>query len=318
MRYLTAFLVVFLTLPLMAAEKSFTRHEDVIYGRVDGTALTMDVFTTMAKPNRAAVLFMVSGGWVSSHDAIGGAAALVEPLTARGYTVFAVVHASTPKYTIPEILPQISRAVRFVRYHAADYGIDPNRIGITGGSAGGHLSLMQGTHPLPPDPKARDPIDRESAAVQAVACLFPPTDFLNYGKVGNVNLGTGPLASFHAPFDFREWSDAEHCFVVITDEARRIEIGRQISPIYFISTSTPPTLIFHGDSDPLVPIQQSESFVAKCKEMDVTAELRVKDGGGHGWLNLGAEMGQMADWFDAKMKGDLPGAAEPAGKLADN
>ena len=102
-----------------------------------------------------------------------------------------MVHGSQPKFTITEIIPDLNRSVRFIRHNAAKYGIDPNRIGITGGSAGGHLSLIMGTQGGPGDPLAKDPIDRESSAVQCVACFFPPTDFLNYGKPGEDGIGRG-------------------------------------------------------------------------------------------------------------------------------
>jgi acetyl esterase/lipase len=115
---------------------TYTRTEDVIYGRKFGTALTLDVFAPKSNANGAAVIWVISGGWFSAHDAIRPA--WVEPFTKRGYTVFAVVHGCQPKFTIPEILEDMHRAVRFIRYHAKDYHIDPDRIGITGGSAGGH------------------------------------------------------------------------------------------------------------------------------------------------------------------------------------
>ena len=95
------------------------------------------------------------------------------PLLDRGYTIFAVVHGSQPRYTVPEIIPDINRAVRFIRYHAKDYGIDPQRIGICGASAGGHLSLMIGTAGSKGKQDTSDPVDRESSRVQAVACFFP-------------------------------------------------------------------------------------------------------------------------------------------------
>ena len=169
----------------------------MIYGRKFGTALTMDVFTPKQDANGLGVILVVSGGWFSSHEAIRPA--FVTPLLERGYTVFAVVHGSQPKFTIPEILQDMNRAVRFIRYHAKDYGIDPDRIGIYGGSAGGHLSLMQGTAGDEGDPKAKDPVDRVSSRVQAVACFFPPTDFLNYGKPGEVALGTRGPAGLPGP-----------------------------------------------------------------------------------------------------------------------
>ena len=116
------------------------RRQDVIYGRKFGTALTMDVFTPKANPNGKGVIWAVSGGWFSSHEAI--TLQFVQPMLDRGYTVFAVVHGSQPKFTITEVLEDMHRAVRFVRHHATDYGIDPNKLGIYGGSAGGHLSTI--------------------------------------------------------------------------------------------------------------------------------------------------------------------------------
>src|SRR5206468_10267183 len=163
-----------------------------------------------------------SGGWVSAH-------AIAEPgfpfspipeLIKRGYTIFAVVHGSQPKFTIPEILEDMHRAVRFIRFHAADYKINPNQIGITGGSAGGHLSLMQGTAGDLGDPQAKDEIDRVSSRVQAVSCFFPPTDFLNYGKPGENALGRGVLWNFAGAFDFREYDPDFRTLKPITDETK--------------------------------------------------------------------------------------------------
>src|SRR4030095_5411507 len=108
---------------------------------------------------------------------------------------------------------------------------------------------------------AKDEIDRASSRVQAVACFFPPTDFLNYGKPGENALGRGILKDFSAPFAFQELDPKRGrfgSFVPITDENKILEIGRQISPINHVSSDDPPTLIIHGDKDTLVPIQQAE------------------------------------------------------------
>ena len=166
-----------------ADDVPYDRKEDVIYGRKFGTALTMDVFTPRKHAKGIGVVLVVSGGFFSSHESIQPA--FIRPLTDRGYTVFAVVHGSQPRFTVPEIVHDMNRAVRFIRHHAKDYGIDPGRIGVCGASAGGHLSLMLGTAGDHGKPEAKDPVDRESSRVQAVACFFPPTDFLNYGKAGN-------------------------------------------------------------------------------------------------------------------------------------
>jgi acetyl esterase/lipase len=243
---------------------------------------------------------MISGGWVSAHELLDSPffKGFLEPLTNRGYTVFAVCHGCQPKFQIPEIVDNINRSVRFIRYHAKEYGIDPNRIGVTGGSAGGHLSLMQGLAPQPPKADAPDPIDRVSSKVQAVACFFPPTDFLNWGKPGANVLDSPLMDPFRAAFDFHEFSAKTHRFERISDVARISAIEKQISPIYAVSADDPPTLISHGDLDVLVPIEQSQRLIEKLRAAKVPAELIVRHGRNHGWGDIGPDMAAFADWFD--------------------
>jgi len=148
-----------------------TRVRDVIYGRRSGLALTMDVFRP-AKPNAAAVVMIVSGGFVSAPEKI--APPFAEELLKRGYTVFAVVHGSQPKFTVPEIREDVGRALRFIRYHANDYGVDPERIGAGGASSGGLMALLLGTTATDGNPDSADPVERVSNRVRAVAAFFPP------------------------------------------------------------------------------------------------------------------------------------------------
>jgi acetyl esterase/lipase len=300
---------VMLAAPILAAdEPGFSRTEDVIYGRKHGTALTMDVFRPARGANGAAVVLVVSGGWTSSHEGINPAFA--RPLLERGYTVFAVVHGSKPRYTVPEIVRDIHRAVRFIRHRAGDYAIDPGRIGITGASAGGHLSLMLATAGDQGDPAAKDPVDREPSRVQAVACFFPPTDFLNYGAPGNEVITVRDHAPpYRAAFDYRELDRTTMLWMPITDPARLREITRDISPISHVTPDDPPTLIIHGDADKLVPLQQSEAMIEKLKAHGVATRLVVKPGAGHGWPGMPDDMGQVASWFDAHLKKPGGGAA---------
>ena len=163
---------------------------------------------------------------------------------------------------------------------------------------------MQGVAGAEGDEKAQDPIERESSRVQAVACFFPPTDFLNYGKPGEVALGRGTLKGFRAPFDFEEMDDQTRRFVEITDETQLMEIGRQISPVYHASSDDPPALIIHGDADELVPIQQAELMVAALEKVGVDAQLIVKPGAAHGWRDILADTAKFADWFDSHLKAE--------------
>jgi acetyl esterase/lipase len=280
---------------------AFTRKRDVIYGRKYGLALTMDVFTP-ARPNGAAVVFVVSGGWFSRPENIN--VGFFQPVLKRGYTVFAVVHGSQPKFTIPEIMEDMHRAVRFIRFNAKEYGIDPGLIGVMGGSAGGHLSLLLATTGGPGDPRAPGPIDRASSKVRAACAFFPPTDFLNYGKAGNELIDRQFQPPFTAAMDYHEFDRKRALFLPVTDKEKLRELTRSISPLHLVTKDTAPTLLIHGDKDTLVPLQQSEIMLAKLKEAGVPAELIVKKGAEHGWPTILADVEQFADWFDKYLTKD--------------
>ena len=142
---------------------------------------------------------------------------------------------------------------------------------------------------------AKDPVERESSAVQAAACFFPPTDFLNYGRPGICGVGAGPLAPLQAAFGPRA-----------LDPQERLSLGREISPIYFVTARLPPTLIIHGDADTVVPLQQSESFVQRAKAAGAAnVQLIIRPGKGHGWGDFWRsreDVTAFADWFDRYLR----------------
>lgn len=280
-----ALLLLCLCFAARAQQTDPAHIQDVIYGRKQGVALTMDVFKPV-KPNGIAVLWMVSGGWHSSHEAINPG--LAKMFTDRGETVFEIVHGSQPKYTIPEIVQDVQRAVRFIRTHAAEYGVDPNRMGVAGASSGGHLSLMIGAFGADGSPTAKDPVDRASSAVQAIACFFPPTDFLNYGKEGVNALKVDKLNPYLPAFGIGTASSSEE----------RERTARLDSPIYGVTAKMPPTLVIHGDADTLVPIQQSQLLMAKLEEIKTPHQLDVRPGKGHGWPDIGNDVHLLAEWFE--------------------
>ncbi len=260
----------------------------VVYGHRQGQDVTLDVLRP-ARPNGIGIVVMASGGWKSQAGSFRHwmAAALLR----RGYTVFAVYHIPQPEATIMEITEEVYRAVRFIRHNAVHYGVDPQRLGVTGGSSGGHLSLMIATRGGPGDANAADPIDRESSAVQAVAIFYPPTDLLNLGNsTENLHDG-GPPKSF------------VHAFgpTVTNLDAWKI-IGHEMSPIYYINSNLPPTLIYHGDADTLVTLDQSQRFQAEALKQGRTVVLVIHHGGKHGWLSMIWDIRQFANWFDRYLR----------------
>lgn len=280
--------------PAAEVAPPYTVTEDVVYGRRAGLALTLDVFAPK-KSNGAGVIVFVSANYRSGRELMP----LVHPLASkafldRGYTVFAVLHGSQPKFTLPEIVEDAHRAVRFVRHSAKRFGIDPNRIGATGGSAGGHLALMVGCSGRAGDPSAKDPVERERSGVEAVACFFPPTDLLA--------LEGRATGDFAAPFDVREL-DATTGLYERVSLARRRELGRELSPLTHASAGSAPVFVTHGEKDTVVPVEQSRALVAKLKGCGVESELSVKPKAGHFWLGIERDVPAFADWFDKHLTG---------------
>ena len=150
---------------------------------------------------------------------------------------------------------------------------------------------MLATRGAPGPAGGTDPVEAESSAVQAVAIFYPVTDLLILGD-STENLGDdGPPRSFVKAFGPNS-----------TNLAVWKVIGHEMSPIYYVNSNLPPTLIFHGDADTLVPLDQSERFQAEARKLGRTVELVVHHGGKHGWLSMLWDIRQFANWFDRYLR----------------
>ncbi len=296
--------------PLLAkiqqrAETNGYPQEEFVYGRKDGMGLTLVCIKPKVKPNGKAIISVQSGSWFSSYNGIEINTTTTEQYLKKGYTIFTVMHGSQPRYAIPDAVSDIKRAVRYIRYHAAKFGIDPNRIGITGISAGGHLSLVVATADDKINSTATDPVDRVSSRVQAVAVLFPPTDLLNWGGAGFNFVNAKQILTANRTWgaiEFRVYNDKSNLFEEVTDTTARNKIGKEISPINFVSSDDPPVFIMHGDADPTVPLQQSQSIIAKFIEAAVPNRFVIKKGGRHNPADMNPEWQEFVDWFDKYLK----------------
>jgi acetyl esterase/lipase len=262
------------------ADDAYKITPDVVYGHKAGMALTFDVIQPK-QPNGAGILFMMSGGWVSMWVPPEGFVSPKAPegfnhfrdVVDHGYTLFIVRHGSSPQFKVPEAVADVRRAVRFIRLNADKYGIDPERIGVCGGSAGGHLSLMLGTGGDDGDKTAKDAIDRTSDRVEAVVAYFPPVDL-------------------------REWVGTKIDKFPALDFDKKL--AESVSPLLHVSAGDPPTLLIHGDKDGLVKLDNSERILAAFKKEKVPCDLIVEKGAGHGFAG---EQGKQASealiaWFD--------------------
>ena len=265
MMLLPAAILLLGAFPRPRTSPAFNRKEDVIYGRKYGTALTMDVFTPKKNAKGIGVIFVVSGGFFSSHEAINPA--FVRPFIDRGYTVFAVVHGSQPRFTVPEIIQDMNRAVRFIRHHAKDYGIDPDRIGVYGGSAGGHLSLMLGDGGRQGRPERQGPGGPRVEPGAGGGLLLPAHRLPQLRQAGQ---GDDPRHRSSAPVPGRlrlpRARQAEHALG--PDHRRPATPGDHPADLadHARHADDPPTLIIHGDADKLVPLQQSEADRREAQE----------------------------------------------------
>lgn len=284
-----SFLIIFLISAniILPQEVKYARTNDVIYGRKDGMALTMDVFQP-EKPNGIGVVLLISGGWHSSHNDIDkGWLANIKKLVEANETVFAVVHSSMPKYKIPDIQKDIERAVRYIRFNAPQFKIDGGKIAIAGHSSGGHLSLLHASTAKEGDANAKDPVDKVSAKVNVVACFYPPTDFLYFGAKG-INALANPRFQKFLPAFINS----------LTDTAALVKIADEVSPIRYVTAAMPPTLIISGSADKLVPFQQSQLMIEKLTELKAPCRLEAKAGKDHGWDGIENDYKLVTDWFE--------------------
>ena len=167
---------------IAAAAEKVEIIPNVVYGHKDGLAMTFNVLRPTEHANGAGILSIQSGAWYSGYNApqnfINGWQAMLD----KGFTIFIVYHGSGSKYLLPEIVNDLHRSVRFIRLHAARFGVDPNRLGAFGGSSGGHLTLMLATTADDGDPKAGDELLRTSDRLAAVVAYYPPTDIRPWFK----------------------------------------------------------------------------------------------------------------------------------------
>jgi acetyl esterase/lipase len=279
-------------------------EKSVIYGMYSGAALLLDVHVP-ARPNGFGIVFIPGSGWNAplrysapplkeSSQVEIYAPSLLE----AGYTVFTISHRATPTFRYPAAVEDVQRAVRYIRHNAAKYGIDPARIGGSGGSSGGHLVSMLGTLDGAGDPNDPDPVNRESAKLQCIVARAAPVDLSQM----TTSSGVSAVALFLGVAVNQP----------LQKNSTEYKTAWAASPINYASQDDPPFLLVHGDADSVVPFRQSELMEAALKKAGVTVKLIRIEGGEHGPTFDGAKnppdyKAEMVKWFDAHLRKAING-----------
>jgi acetyl esterase/lipase len=258
-------------------------EKNVVYGKGGGEDLTMNV----ARPKDVAgplpcVLIIHGGGWAAGNK--DGHNNLTWELAKRGYVSATVGYRLVPKALFPAQIEDVKCAVRYVRANAEKLGVDPKRVGATGFSAGGHLSMMLGVMGKDDGLEGEGGCAEQSSQVNAVVAFFGPTDFIDV--------------------EFPEASRGIVSRWIGGTREEKKEEYRKASPITYVSKGDAPTLLIQGTKDPLVPHDQAFRMADALTSAGVPGRVDLILGAGHGWG--GAELTRTADvtyaYFDAILK----------------
>lgn len=281
--------VLALALPVAvtAAESNVDITTGVEYIQRDSGPLKADIYVPKGAGPFPGMLVVHGGAWaMGTREQLAGAALF---LAEHGYTAVSIEYRLAPQDKWPAQIYDCAAAVRWMRSHAAEYKIDPARIGAYGYSAGGHLVALLGTLA---DEQLREPgvsPDAPSARLQVVLAGGAPCDFRSL-----------PPDSDRVAY----WLGGT--------PAQKPDIYRDASPANYVTADDPPMFFFHGDSDQLVPIQSPRKMVERLRDAGVTADFYTVKGAGHMPAALDQTAREKALAFaDHVLKG-MPLPADPA------
>lgn len=275
-----------------------TAQADVVFSTIPGfRPLTLDLYrVTAAKGARPLVIYVHGGGWMGGHTRQSGAFSnfpgVLAELAGRGYIVASLEYRLSREAPFPAAIDDVRAAIRFLRANAARFGLDPARVAIWGGSAGGQLAALA-TLDCGSSPRGDDKANAgQSECVQAGVSWYGIHDFATMPKdaiprAENLYLDCPPG---QCPAD-RVWA---------------------ASAVTHADPRDPPLLLLHGTGDKTVPVSQSEELAAKLKAVGAPYEITLFPGIGHSWMGKDAAETRAAslkavnltfDFFDRQLKG---------------
>ncbi len=264
---------------------------DVEYGKGGDSKLLLDCYHAneeMKGKKLPCVIFIHGGGWHAGDKSKAPVIALVP----RGYVGISINYRLSAEAKFPAAVEDCKCAVRWVRANAEKYGIDPDRLGVWGTSAGGHLALMVGLADEKAGLEGKGGNEGVSSRVQAVCSWFGPADFTKGANEFEGGTGRSPIAFLGGTL--KEAPDAY----------------KNASPVTWASADDPPVLMIHGDKDSTVPLTQSQWMLEALEKAGAKGELVVVKNAGHGFKPAAGEIdpskekidSQTYDFFDEHLK----------------
>jgi len=254
--------------------KLYGTTPDVVAGReteLDPTEPTLDLYLPPAGQATGASVLILPGGGYQMLTVPGEGADIAKSFLSRNVAAFVLRYRHGPRYHYPTTLLDAQRALRLIRARASEYRVDPAKIGVLGGSAGGHLAAMLATlydnKLLPQAPYVPDAMDGLSARPAFVLLLYPVIDLSDDAvthRGSRTNL-TQDTPSLYDP----------------------------LSPQKHVTRDTPPVFIVHGTNDRLVPVKNSLLFYEACLKAGVPVEMHILENGPHGF-GMGANLNDEA------------------------
>jgi acetyl esterase/lipase len=243
-------------------------HRDLEYVKGGHERQRLDLYVPEKADGPLPVIVWVHGGaWLGgSKEGVGPALSFIR----KGYAVASINYRLSQHARFPAQIEDCKAAIRWLRAHAKEYNLDPDRFGVWGASAGGHLVALLGTSGDVKDLEGKEGTPGQSSRVQAVVDWFGPTDVTRMG------------GSHDGP-------DSPEARLLGGPVQENMEKAVRANPITYVSRDDPPFLIMHGDKDPTVPFSQSELLLEALRNAGVEATFMPVKGAGHGGREFSSE-----------------------------
>jgi acetyl esterase/lipase len=249
------------------AQPDVAVHRDLVYDTIGGTELRLDLYVPRTRP-APVVLWLHGGGWVRGSRTVRAEERLV-PVARAGVAVAAVQYRLSGEAAFPAQLDDARSAVRWLRRNGDGHGLATDRVGVWGGSAGGHLGALLALCPDDRDAELGD------SSVQAAVCWFPITDL----TLRDTDVPEGPPPPFLTGPPPSPSNEARLLGVGCVADA--VEAARAASPVTHGHPGAPPFLLVHGDRDGLVPSEHSRTLHRLLRAQGVDTTLLLVAGANH-------------------------------------